>query len=43
MDNQFANENFTELFLRQCGRSDRMALRLNKMERSTAPLWTNNL
>ena len=33
----FQNEGIEE-----CGRSDRMPLRLNKMECSTAPLWTNN-
>ena len=27
----------------ECGRSDRVPLRLNKMECSTASLWTNNL
>jgi hypothetical protein len=27
--------------IKECGRSDHVPLRLNKMECSTAPLWTN--
>ena len=34
----FQNEGIEE-----CGRSDRVPLRLNKIECCTAPLWTNNL
>jgi len=29
--------------IEECGRSDRVPLLLNKMDCSTAPLWTNNL
>jgi hypothetical protein len=29
--------------IKECGKSDHVPLRLNKMEYSIAPIWTNNL